>query len=208
METKIKFNPTSHDFFQSLNRVVLQHLQTNKLLKKAKWLLWIKALVYFSLHATAYVNLFAFNHSAFGLVLAYCLVGLSGMLLAFNVSHDACHDTFSNNKKLNRWLYLISFNLQGVSGYLWQIRHISSHHLFPNVDGCDADIDNNPILRLSPQHPMRSFQKYQHLYAIIIYSIYSLHWLLIKDWIYMTKKRVANIVNTGHPFYQWVNLVL
>jgi linoleoyl-CoA desaturase len=208
METKIKFSTTSHDFFHSLSRAIQNHLESDELIRKAKRLLWIKAALYFCMHGAAYANLLLLKHNTPGLILSYTMVGISGMLLAFNVSHDACHNTFSTNQKLNRWLYLISFNMQGVSGYLWQIRHISSHHLFPNVDGCDADIDNNPILRLSPQHPLRSFQKYQHLYAILIYSIYSLHWLLVKDWVYMTKKRVANLVNTGHPLYQWVNLIL
>ena len=62
------------------------------------------------------------------------------MLLAYNVSHDACHETFSRKKAVNYWLYHISFNAQGTNAYLWKVRHTASHHLFPNVDGCDTDM--------------------------------------------------------------------
>ena len=170
------------------------------LLKKRKKLLWIKMVFYFSVHTSSYVLLFVVHPlGTFNVILNYIFIGISGMLLAFNVSHDACHETFSKNKTVNYWLYHLSFNMQGTNAYLWKIRHTASHHLFPNVDGCDADIDNNPIIRLSPQHPLRKYQKYQHLYSILVYCIYTLHWLLFKDILYFFKKKIANLQNKKHP---------
>ena len=49
----------------------------------------------------------------------------------------------------------LSFSLLGVSAYLWRMRHTRSHHVFPNVNGCDVDIDENPFVRLSPNQPWR-----------------------------------------------------
>ena len=126
------------------------------------------------------------------------------MLLAYNVSHDACHETFSRKKAVNYWLYHISFNAQGTNAYLWKVRHTASHHLFPNEDGCDTDIDNNPMIRLSPQHPVRKHQRFQHLYSFFLYSIYTLHWFLFKDLLYLTKKKLANLQNIKHPTLEWV----
>ena len=202
--SKIKFSAGSSSvFFKALNEEVEQMFAKTGLLKKRKKLLWYKMVFYFLIHLSSYAILFlAYPHGTIGLLMNYIYIGISGMLLAFNVSHDACHETFSKNKKINYWLYHLSFNMQGTNAYLWKIRHTASHHLFPNVDGCDADIDNNPIIRLSPQHPYKKYQKYQHYYAIVVYCIYTLHWLLFKDIFYFFKKRIANLQNKKHPIYE------
>lgn len=198
---KIKFPAGSSSlFFNSLNEDVEEMFAKTSLLKKRKRLLWLKMAFYFAVHISSYIILFLVHPQEItGLVMNYIFIGISGMLLAFNVSHDACHGTFSKNKMVNYWLYHLSFNMQGTNAYLWKIRHTTSHHLFPNVDGCDADIDNNPIIRLSPQHPIRRYQKYQHIYAILVYCIYTLHWFLIKDILYFFKKKIANLQNKKHP---------
>ena len=213
---KIKFKQgASSPFFTSLNLAVNELLSSGQALEKAKRLLWFKLFFYSSIHFSGYVFLFAYEHQHFiTFLLNYVWIGVSGIFLAFNVSHDACHDTFSRNKKVNHFIYHLSFNLQGTNAYLWKIRHIASHHLFPNVDGCDADIDDNPLIRLSPQHPHRKHQRYQHIYAILIYSIYTLHWYLIKDFNYLNKERVANLSKKEHKtgdvllLYGWKLLYL
>lgn len=136
------------------------------------------------------------------------LLGLSGILLAFNCSHDCVHNTFSKHKKLNQAIYYITFNLQGVNARLWRKRHIASHHVFPNVDGCDADIDDNPFIRLSETHPQRKIHKYQHLYATLLYCLYTLHWILVKDFIYLRKKELANLKNQTYSFAFITEVVL
>ena len=201
---KIKFSiGSSSVFFNVLNKDIERLLSGTKLLIKAKKLLWFKMVFYFLLHAGAYVVLFISPPGKTGLLFNYTFIGLSGILLTFNVSHDACHETFSKNRRLNNWLYHLSFNLQGPNAYLWKIRHTASHHLFPNVDGCDADIDNNPFIRLSPHHPFRRHQRYQHLYSFFVYCFYTLHWFLFKDFLYLFKKKVANLQQKKHPVKQY-----
>lgn len=197
---KIKFQSgSSSPFFRSLDKEVDEMIRTKSLLNKARKILQIKAVFYILIFSVAYESLFILDHLSFlSLTLNYVLIGLTGILLAFNVSHDACHGSFSKNKKVNYWMYHLTFNLQGTNAYLWQLRHNASHHLFPNVDGCDADIDDNPFLRLSPQHPLKSHQRYQHIYAIFVYCIYSLHWFLFKDFFYLFKKKVANLKQKKH----------
>ncbi len=203
---KIKFHfGATSPFFNSLNKDVELLIQRNNYLVKARRLLWIKMIFYVSLHLSCYVILYALPHTSLvSFILNYVCIGLSGILLAFNVSHDACHGTFSKSKKVNYWLYHLSFNTQGTNAYLWKVRHTASHHLFPNVDGCDADIDNNPMIRLSPQHPIRRHQKFQHLYALFIYCIYTLHWFLFKDLLYLTQKKVANLGDKKYPLKEWI----
>lgn len=215
MKIKYSSGSASSLFFRSLHQEVNELFSSTDLLPKARKLLWRKMYFYFSLHVAAYLLLFATSHEQTGwLILNYIFVGVSGLLLGFNVSHDAMHDTFSTNRKINHWLYHLSFNIQGNSAYLWKIRHRSSHHIFPNVDGCDADVDDNPFIRLSPQHPLRKYQRYQHYYSFFVYLFYTLHWFLFKDALYLFKKRVANLQQHEHPlkekvlFFAWKFLYL
>lgn len=203
---KIRFSiGASSPFFAALDRDVERLLSKTKLLLVAKRLLWMKMIFYFLLHIASYVILFLLPHKQlFTLVANYTCIGVSGILLAFNVSHDACHEAFSKVKLVNYLLYHLSFNMQGTNAYLWKVRHTASHHVFPNVDGCDADIDNNPFIRLSPQHPLKKHQKYQHLYSFLVYCVYTLHWFLFKDRLYLAKKRVANLQNKKHPPTEWL----
>lgn len=202
--TKIKFRSgSSSPFFQSLDAEVNSLLTRSHALVKAKRALWIKMIVYSLVHASSYVLLFTLQPVELsGLIGCYLFIGLSGLLLGFNVSHDALHGSFSKSKRLNQLIYHLSFNIQGTSAYLWKIRHQSSHHIFPNVDGCDADIDDNPFIRLSPQHPHRPYQRFQHRYAILVYCFYTLHWFFFKDALYLFKKNVANLQNKKHPLKQ------
>ena len=205
---KIKFQSgSSSPFFKALDKEVDEMLHVTGLARKAKRLLYIKAVFYILLFIGCYSSLFIIEHSSFVvLAINFILIGLTGILLAFNVSHDACHGSFSKNKTVNYWVYHLTFNLQGTNAYLWQLRHNASHHLFPNVDGCDADIDNNPFLRLSPQHPLKSYHRFQHIYAVAVYCIYSLHWFLFKDLFYLFTKKVANLQSKKHSSKEFILL--
>ncbi len=208
---KIKYRSGSSSlFFQSLDHDVEGLIVSTDILAKAKRRLWVKMIVYWCLHISSYLFLYFFpHHQSGGLLLNYLFTGLSGLFLGFNVSHDALHGAFSRNKRVNHWLYHFSFNIQGTNAYLWKIRHNSSHHIFPNVDGCDADIDDNPFIRLSPQHALRKYQRYQHIYSFFVYCFYTLHWLLFKDALYLFKKKVANLQQKKHSrkehilFFAW-----
>lgn len=193
---KIKFPPTNSDFFKELN-LEISKILTEDTLTKGKQILRVKfffyLFIFISLYCCLYTNFISQDLAL--LILFYTLLGLSGILLAFNASHDAVHNTLFSSKKNNLMAHFIIFNLQGVNAALWKKRHISSHHIFPNVDGCDADIDNNSFIRLSHSHKLKEIHKYQYLYAPLLYCFYTLHWILIKDFLYLFKKEVANMKN-------------
>ena len=196
---KIKFKPSNSDFFKELN-VEISKLLTDNIIAKGKRILKIKFFFYLTLFTVFYGFLYTdfISGNFIHLILNYTLLGLSGILLAFNASHDAVHDSLFSDKKHNRIAHYIIFNLQGVNATLWKKRHISSHHIFPNVDGCDADIDNNPFIRLSSSHKLKTIHKYQHLYAPLLYCLYTLQWILIKDFVYLSKKEIANMKDLSY----------
>ncbi len=196
---KIKFKPSNSDFFKELNTEVSKTL-TSKVLAKGKRILKIKFVFYLTLFILFYTFLYTdfISKNFFYLVSIYTLLGLSGILLAFNASHDAVHNTLFSERKYNQIAHYIIFNLQGVNATLWKKRHISSHHIFPNVDGCDADIDNNPFIRLSSSHKLKRIHKFQYLYAPLLYCLYTLQWIVVKDFVYLSKKDIANMKDLSY----------
>jgi linoleoyl-CoA desaturase len=134
--------------------------------------------------------------------------GIASLLMAINIGHDAAHHVLFRSKFWNNFVQGVSFALLGVSAYLWQMRHNKSHHIFPNVNGCDIDIDENPFLRLSPNQPWRRRFRFQHLYAPIAYVFVALHTVVWQDFVYLFKKRLANMKDIHHPPIQYVIFAL
>lgn len=203
----IKFKKDTNQFYKSLKKEV-DLLLTTKTIKRAKIKIWLKFASYFILFCFGIVLLYYNNYENNFLLLTlnYVFIGQLSILLAFNISHDAVHNTISKFNKFNSFIYHFTFNLQGTNARLWKIRHLSSHHIFPNVGGCDADIDDNLFLRMSPTQKKYVWHKYQYIYAPFLYAFYTLHWIFIKDFIYLNKKDLANLKN--QKFSVWVKLEL
>jgi linoleoyl-CoA desaturase len=111
------------------------------------------------------------------------LVGCFGLLLGFSIGHDASHSVISRSPTLNRMVHFLSFVTIGIDPMLWRIRHIHSHHIFPNVTGGDADSSENPLLRLSPHQRWRPHFLYQWLYAPAVYAMIIPYAVFFADWL-------------------------
>jgi linoleoyl-CoA desaturase len=118
-------------------------------------------------------------------ILYYLLMGLSILLTAFNVSHDASHGVAVKSKFWNKLLFSISFNLQGNNAYIWGKNHTESHHLYTNIEGSDIDVLNNPALRMTRKQTLRWYHKFQYLYVPIISLLYSLNWFFVREFLMM-----------------------
>jgi linoleoyl-CoA desaturase len=71
----------------------------------------------------------------------------------------------------------------GAHAEAWKQRHIHSHHHAPNVDGYDSDLNITSLIRVIPSAELKWFHRYQYLYAPLAYTIYSLFWVFIKDFV-------------------------
>ncbi len=88
--------------------------------------------------------LFAFDYLLFGAVLAgvalaphwaakLALGVLAGLLIArlFIIGHDACHQSLTPRRGLNKWLGRLTF-LPSLTPYsLWEVGHNVVHHATP-----------------------------------------------------------------------------
>ena len=149
-ESRIKFEERRQGaFFAEIKRAAAEYFAATGKSRYATPGVWLKGGFYAALVAAAYAAMLGgFGGSLAVIAAGYAVFGLASLALAFNLAHDASHFVLARRRWINRAVHEIVFALMGVSGYLWQMRHVGSHHVFPNVPGCDADIDDNGIVRL------------------------------------------------------------
>ncbi len=178
VQNKIRFKPEpKHGFYATLRQRVEQYFSTNKLPKSGDKRLWFKAALLLTLYFTAYTLLCNGIGSAF---LWYAAMGALTVPLILNIGHEAVHDTFTSNPKINKWFSAV-FHLAGADAGIWKARHVDSHHLFPNIYGHDRDIQQSKLARLAPQSVYLPIHRFQHFYMPMLYLVYTMNWLLYRD---------------------------
>lgn len=140
----------------------------------------LKAILFPVLYLFTYITALNFGSDIVILYTCYFFLGLLLVLNFLNLIHEAVHGTLFRNKRLNNW-YVHFFDLMGANSYIWKIRHTRFHHNYPNIMGWDTDFEQSPIARVFPHGPFSSMHKYQHIYLPLIYPLYLLNWLLIRD---------------------------
>lgn len=178
---RLKFSKDEgSDFYKELNERIEQYFSTKQIQKTGNKTMILKIIMYFSLDILFYLMMIN-TTSTFSFYLFYLLMGLSILLTAFNISHDAAHGVAVKSKFWNKILFSISFNLQGNNAYVWVKNHNESHHLYTNVEGSDIDVLNNPLFRMTESQKLKWFHRYQYLYAPALYLFYSLNWFFLRE---------------------------
>ncbi len=166
------------DFVRALNTRVSSYFAMHQLKKHANTWGWSKASLLLLAYSLSYTTLFQQNSYA-GFVIGFAILGVLKIFLALNVAHDAAHNAFASSKKVNKVLLLV-FDLLGASGHIWQTRHIS-HHAYTNIADYDVDIKQSWLVRIFPSSSWRKIHRYQHFYMLLLYGIYTMNWLIIRD---------------------------
>ena len=218
---KIRFRPESdQNFRHAVTARAEAYFTRTGGSRLADLSIYAKAGLFAALMAGCYAALLANLFGALGSFALAIAYGLFTLFLVINVAHDASHVALTGNRRIDHAVCRALLALVGIDGYLWTMRHDGSHHVFPNVNGCDADIDENPVLRLSPNHPRKPFQRWQHLYASFVYTLTLAHSLVVNDFVYLAKTELANMRGITHKprdvailyatkaFYVTLNIVL
>src|SRR2546423_11666557 len=209
MGPRIRFRyGKNSDFYRTLRERVEDHFRKTGRSRFADWTIWLKAAAYLFVATAAYVLILSGWFGLWTMLILANICGIASLLLAVNAGHDGAHAALSRHSWINNAVLYGSFTLIGADPYLWRMRHVRSHHVFPNVNGCDIDIDSNLFLRLSPNHPKRFYQRYQHLYAPILFWIVDIHTVFIQDVHYLFKRELANMVDIKHPPSAYVSFIL
>ena len=197
---RIRFNQgTGRAFYRVVHLGVREYFTRTGKSRVADGTVWLKAVAYLSTALAAYGLILFGSFEAWTMLGLANVYGVASLLLAINIGHDGAHAVLSRRNWINQLGLYGSFILVGADPYLWRLRHVRSHHVFPNVNGSDIDIDNNLFLRLSPNHKKRWYQRYQHLYAPFVFWLVDIHTVFIQDVHYLLKRRLANMVDIRHP---------
>ncbi|SHI60333.1 linoleoyl-CoA desaturase [Cruoricaptor ignavus] len=111
---------------------------------------------------------------------SFVFMGIILVLIYLNIIHEAAHNNIFKTKKYNRWALRI-FDLIGANSYIWERRHILSHHSYPNVDGWDTDVEQSGPILIYPHAQAKGVQKYQHRFFFMVYPLYLFNWMFVRD---------------------------
>ena len=203
---KLRF---THDqgsvFYKDLVAAIEHYFESNKIQKSGNYIMYLKIVLYFGLDIFMYGFMIS-SDTVQHFYLFYLLLGISVLLTAFNISHDAAHGVAVKSKFWNKLLFQLSFQLQGNNAYVWGKNHTESHHLYTNVEGSDIDVLNNPVVRMTEEQPLKWFHRFQYLYVPILYLLYSLNWFLFREtlMVFNYSSRTIKIVIPRHEVIKLV----
>jgi linoleoyl-CoA desaturase len=140
----------------------------------------LKTIFGFAAWIATWLWLMSGRWSPLQLIAVYVIHGFAQLFISFNVAHDANHGGYSGSARLNRVL-AYTFDLVGVSSYMWRLLHNTSHHSFINIREADTTLISGRIFRFTPHDVRLPFHRYQHLYAPALYCLSTLDWVMTKD---------------------------
>ena len=146
-------------------------------------------ILFFVLHIFLYLNIVTVPHSLFELLILFFLESIVLLALLARYGHELGHGSIFKNKKLNHFFYVFCFESFGIDTFLWKFTHNMIHHPLPNIVGYDGDINGNNLLRMGPHEKHVLKQKYMHLYAPFLYSLFFLNKFFVKD--FKTLKKIG-----------------
>ncbi len=193
----------SDAFFADVRRQVNAYLRQNGKSRYGDGRIALKGILYAAVTLGAYLLALFGGLPPWASFAAGVVFGLGCLLLGLNVGHDGAHNCLTRRRWLNLTLQTLTFSLMGADAYLWRLRHVKSHHVFPNVNDCDIDIDEYWWIRLSPNQPHLPHHRFQHLYAPLIFWLVNIHTTFYQDAVYLFKRDLANMRDIQHPWYAY-----
>lgn len=192
MHPSVKFSRQDpQQFFKTIRQRVNQYFEENQIDKYGNPHMYTKTIAMLSLYLVPFVLILVFNPAAWISVLLYVVMGFGVAGIGLSVMHDANHGAYSRHKWVNN-LMSYSMNLIGANSFTWKIQHNVLHHSYTNIYELDEDIDDKPFLRLSPHGKYRKYHRFQHYYALFLYSLATVSWVIQKDF-----KQLIHYAKTG-----------
>jgi linoleoyl-CoA desaturase len=97
----------------------------------------------------------------------------------------------------------------GAGAFNWKVQHNVLHHTYTNIHDVDEDISPRGILRMTPHSEWKSIHKFQHIYAWFIYGLMTLVWVIVKDFVRLTRYHKDGLVKKQKADIrkEWVILI-
>jgi len=199
MESTLKFSLPDHNkFFTTLRDRVNGYFRDKKISRNGDYRMYLKTMAMLAFYLFPFTLMFLFTFPVIVCLIFYIIMGIGLVGIGMSVMHDANHGSYSSKGWINDALSY-SMNLIGGHSLTWKIQHNVMHHTYTNIYGLDEDVEDKPILRLSPNGKWYQIHKYQHLYAPFLYALSTLSWILWKDFKALAHyNREGKTQNLGH----------
>jgi linoleoyl-CoA desaturase len=138
----------------------------------------------------AYFLLLFAVHTWWLIVPLAMIIGVALAAIGFNIQHDAAHRAYSERPWINK-IMALTLDLMGGSSYLWDWKHNTFHHTYPNIDGHDDDINVGFLGRLSPQQRRYVFHRFQGIYLWVLYGFLAIKWHFVDDFYNIATGRIG-----------------
>ena len=197
---RVKFAHKEADgFFDVLKVRVNEYFQSQHISRQANAAMRFKTTVMLVLYFVPFLVMIT-GLASFNLFFFYgmwFLMGVGVVGIGASIMHDGNHGSYANSKIANK---LLGGLLNVIGGYdvNWRIQHNILHHTYTNLEGLDQDIEGGPMLRMSPDRPLRSMHRYQYLYAWFLYAIMNIYWVIAKDYVMVFRYHRTGLLRNQH----------
>ena len=147
---------------------------------KADRAMWVKIATGLVVLAGSWIALYTLKPDSWRFVALYLLNALAQTFLLLNIAHDSNHNAISPVRSINKVLNYV-FDVCGINSYMWRILHHRGHHSCINLHGEDDALTGRRIFRFTPHEPRNALQRFQHIYALFFYAMFSLDYVFIRD---------------------------
>ncbi len=183
----VKF--VSHDqneFFATLKNRVDNYFQENHISKNYNSTMVVKSFVLLGTYFIPFLIIIFLQPPFWVSLILWSIIGISMAGVGMSVMHDANHGAYTKNKIVNT-IIGSSLNFLGGSTHNWKLQHNIMHHTYTNITGLDNDIDDKLGMRFSPHTRLHFLQRFQFIYAFLLYGIVTLYWVTLKDFIQLIR---------------------
>src|SRR5580700_605427 len=172
---------------------------------KADRAMWLKIALGLAVLAGSWIILYAVNPDSWKFVAVYLLNGLAQTFLLLNIAHDSNHNAISAKRSVNKALNYV-FDVCGISSYMWRILHHRGHHSCINLHGEDDALSGRGIFRFTPHESRAPWHRFQHIYALFFYAMFSLDYVFFRDFESFFFPSHDYLKRTQHPLREYVIL--
>ena len=176
----MRFKHNDDEFWQTLQARVNAYFREGGISPYWNSGMALKIGILFLAFVLPYLVLLFGNLPGWAMLLCCVLLGLSMAGIGLAVSHQAVHNAISPNKYVNR-LFGLSFNMLGMSDYIWKIKHNVYHHTYTNVFEKDEALREGDLIRMSRDAPYKAIHRKQHIYSFFVYAIFTIFWAFALD---------------------------
>jgi linoleoyl-CoA desaturase len=192
-------------FPKVLRRRLDRFFADQNLSPKANSAMWAKIACGLAVLAGSWIALYAFRFNSWKFVALYVLGGLAQTFLLLNIAHDSNHNAISSRPLINKTLNYV-FDVCGISSYMWRILHHRGHHSCINLQGEDDALSGRGIFRFTPHEPREPLHRFQHIYALFVYAMFSLDYVFFRDFQCFFFPTHDYLKRTKHPVREYIIL--